>query len=620
MEATGQELVSQGNSRRSVPHALHRYRKGTDMKRIRPSVLWMLLLASTCTATATTGAESQYEWVPNEILVKFKPGLSSDQKAAIMQGHLIYEFRSSRSELWKSIAKSVESMVAELDGNPDVEYVEPNYIVRAFDTPNDNWFGRCWGLHNTGLRDHGGNLGVADADIDAPEAWDIFHGSSSTVVAIIDTGVDYNHPDLAANIWSNPGEIAGNGVDDDGNGYIDDSHGWDFLNKDADPMDDNDHGTHCAGIVGAVGNNRIGVAGVNWNVQIMALKSLSADGVGSTADATMAVEYATLMGVDVISASWGGPGFSHTLVAAIEAANAAGVFFVAAAGNLDNNNDVSPNYPSNYESPNVVAVLATNNRDQRVVELDWWASNYGATTVDIGAPGLYIYSTTRSNTYQMASGTSMATPHVAGALALLRGRFPDIPVAGGRHALLTYGYDPVPALSGYCVTGGRLNAASLLGSSDTTPPSAVSDLSVTGFTSDRVTLSWTAPGDDGAVGTAFGYDVRHAHAPIITEADWAAASQAIGEPTPLAAGTPQWMSVSGLTASTTFYFSVRAIDDYGHRAPISNSPGGGTLPPPIASIGPPTLSAVLATGGSTTQVLSIANVGGPGVGVLDFTP
>jgi len=589
------------------------------MKRTCPSLLWILLLASTCNATAATGAERKYEWVPNEILVKFKPGRSSDQKATIMQGQLIYEFRSSGSELWKCDAKSVESMIAELDANPDVEYVEPNYVVRAFVTPNDIWFGHCWGLHNTGLPDYRGNPGVADADIDAPEAWDTFRGSASTVVAIVDTGVDYNHPDLAANIWSNPGEIPGNGVDDDGNGYIDDIRGWDFFNKDADPMDDNDHGTHCAGIVGAVGNNTVGIAGVNWTVQIMGLKFLGALGAGSMADAAMAIEYATLMGVDVISASFGGFGYNRTLEGAIEAANAASIFFVAAAGNVDNNNDVSPYYPCSYESPNVVSVLATNNRDQRAVFDDEQASNYGATTVDIGAPGLHIYSTTINNTYSMFSGTSMAAPHVAGALALLRGQFPDIPVAGGRHALLTYGYDPVPALSGYCVTGGRLNVARLLGSSDTTPPSAVSDLAVIEFTSDRVTLSWTAQGDDGAVGTAFAYDVRYAHAPIITEADWAAASQATGGPAPLAAGTSQWLAVGGLTASTMFYFSIRTIDDYGNRAPLSNSPGCETLPPPIASVSPPMLSAALATGGSTTQVLAVANAGGPGAGVLDFT-
>jgi subtilisin family serine protease len=586
------------------------------MKRILSLLLLAIAMAGLFATGASAAVDTSRQWVPGELIVKFKPGVSSAQKALLVQGQKVKEFTFIGAEHWKVGNNSVEAAVAALEANPNVEYAEPNYLLYALETPTDPRFGDLWGLNNTGQLDDGGNAGTPDADIDAVEAWDVYTGSSSVVVAVIDTGVDYTHPDLAANAWTNPGEIAGNGIDDDSNGFIDDIHGWDFANGDNDPMDDNDHGTHCSGTIGGVANNGIGVAGVNWNVKIMGCKFLTSGGSGSTANAISCIEYATLMGVDVMSNSWGGGGYDAALEAAIQAAYAADIFFVAAAGNSGQDNDVTANYPSNYNVNNVIAVMATNNRDQRVVEPGWWSSSYGATTVDIAAPGLYIWSTTPGNTYQNFSGTSMATPHVAGAMAMLRGRFPSISVDDGKALLMNLGNDVVPALDGLCVTGARLNLLKLIADPDVTLPSAVIDLAVGATASNWLQLNWTAPGDDGIVGTTSSYDIRYAAAPITDQVSWDAATQVTGEPDPAVSGTAETMQVNGLVASSTYYFSIRAKDEYGNLGDFSNSPAGTTLAPPTIAVAPSSLSASLSTGGSETQTLTVTNTG---VGVLDFT-
>lgn len=328
-------------------------------------------------------------------------------------------------------------------------YAEPNYRVKVLSSiPNDPRFCELWGMHNTGQTG-----GTPDADIDAPEAWDIANGSHEIVVAVIDSGVDYTHADLAPNIWVNEAEANGTpGVDDDGNGYEDDIYGYDFCNDDPDPMDDHDHGTHCAGTIGAVGNNGEGVTGVCWNVRIMALKFLDSDG-GNTADAIECVEYSTLMGANLSSNSWGGGGYSQGLKDAIEAAGAAGMLFVAAAGNDGQNNDTIPLYPSSYVCSNIIAVMATDHDDERSI---WspYSSNYGLTSVDLGAPGTDILSCEPGGGYQYMDGTSMAAPHVAGACALIWSMNPMLSNSEVKDILLGT-VDPV--LSGLCVSEGRLN-------------------------------------------------------------------------------------------------------------------------------------------------------------------
>jgi subtilisin family serine protease/subtilisin-like proprotein convertase family protein len=344
---------------------------------------------------------------------------------------------------------SVETGLAALRSNPFVLYAEPNYRVQALLIPNDPRFGELYGLHNTGQ-----SGGLVDADIDGPEAWDNHVGSGNTIVAVIDTGVDYNHPDLAANMWTNvPESIGQPGVDDDGNGFVDDIHGYDFVNNDGDPFDDHFHGTHVAGTIGAIGNNSTGVTGVNWNVQIMALKFLDAGGGGFIEDAIRAVDYAAANRAFISNNSWGGGPYSQGLKDAIDAAGVVGHVFVAAAGNSGSNNDQFPMYPASYSSENIIAVAATDRRDQRAS-----FSSYGATTVDLGAPGVDILSTLPGNSYGYLSGTSMATPHVAGVVALVRDLHPTWTYSQVKDQILST-VDPLASLNGITVTGGRVNAA-----------------------------------------------------------------------------------------------------------------------------------------------------------------
>jgi subtilisin family serine protease len=340
---------------------------------------------------------------------------------------------------------TVENALKTFNKTDGILYAEPDYEVTVDSTiPNDTLFNELWGMHNTGQ-----SGGTIDADIDAPEAWDISTGSKNIIVAVIDTGVDYTHPDLAANMWVNEGEIPGNGQDDDGNGYIDDVYGYDFCNNDGDPWDDHYHGTHCAGTIGAVGNNNQGVAGVCWNVRIMAVKFLNSAGSGSTSDAISSVQYSVLMGANLSSNSWGGGGYSQGLKDAIDAAGAAGMLFVAAAGNDGVNNDTYPHYPSSYDSESLIAVMATNRYDNKSS-----FSNYGPVSVDLGAPGSEILSCKPGNQYQYLNGTSMATPHVAGACALLW----SVNSATGNLEIKNMLLETVdPTLAGQCVSGGRLN-------------------------------------------------------------------------------------------------------------------------------------------------------------------
>lgn len=342
---------------------------------------------------------------------------------------------------------------------PGVADVSPDYRVRALLTPDDARYPSAWGLNNTG---QGG--GTIDADIDAPEAWDRTTGSSSVVVAVSDTGIDYTHPDLRDNMWRNPGEVAGNGIDDDHNGYVDDVFGYDFFNNDPDPMDDHGHGTHVAGIIGAKGNNSLGVVGVNWNVKLMALKFLGTDGTGTLSGAIAALNYAVAMGASVSNNSWGGGGASDLYRQALVNASAAGHIFVAAAGNESSNNDTRPSYPASYNIDNVIAVAATDNRD-RLASF----SNYGATSVHLGAPGVEILSTVPRNGavgdpsgYTACSGASMAAAHVTGVVALVKSLHPEWSARQVINQVLATA-DPVPALQGRTITGGRVNAAAAVG-------------------------------------------------------------------------------------------------------------------------------------------------------------
>ena len=310
--------------------------------------------------------------VEGELLVKFRRGTLATQRAVAHGWAGARRLRAFNvvpglEQVRLPEGVTVKDAIARYRAHPDVVYAEPNYIVHALQdaqaTPNDPQFGTLWGLHNTGQ-----SGGTPDADIDAPEAWNITTGSSDVVVAVIDTGTDYTHPDLAANMFQNTADCNANGVDDDGNGYIDDCYGIDALNNDSDPMDDNRHGTHTAGTIGAFGNNGLGVVGVNWNVRLMPCKFLGANGSGPTTAAIACLEYVKTMkdrGVNIVatSNSWGGGGYSQALYDAIDAQRQRGILFIASAGNAALDNDTNAVYPANYPLPNVISVAATTRTD-----------------------------------------------------------------------------------------------------------------------------------------------------------------------------------------------------------------------------------------------------------------
>ncbi len=344
-----------------------------------------------------------------------------------------------------------------LASNTHIASYSPDTIVQLQVEPNDAQFDQLWGLNNTGQ-----SGGTPDADIDAPEAWEITTGSRETIVAVIDTGIDTDHPELVNNLWVNPGEIPNNGLDDDQNGFVDDIHGWNFRDNSPNVNDTGGHGTHVSGTIAAEGNNAsevssdADVVGVNWQASIMALKAFGTFG-ASTSDLIAATNYATMMAgtgqnVRVINASYGGGFFSSQEAASIEAAGDAGILFVAAAGNDSSNTDSFAHYPSNYDVETLLSVAATTRSDTLA---DF--SNYGAVTVDLGAPGDSVLSTVPGGGLDTYRGTSMATPHVAGTAALIWSVNPEA-TPGEVRDLILAGVDPLPALDGITVTGGRLNA------------------------------------------------------------------------------------------------------------------------------------------------------------------
>ena len=345
------------------------------------------LLSADNVSTLDVGNNLEIDYVPGELLVKYKPQVRTATSSFYKNNWNISTIRTFKSTGCQHVklpqGMTVEQAMDMYRNDPDVEYAEPNYIYHATLTPNDTSFNELWGLHNTGQPVNGTN-GTSDADIDATEAWDMVTGSAAVIIAVVDSGVKYDHEDLIGNIWSNPGEAL-NGGDTDGNGYVDDIRGWDFIDNDNDPMDYNDHGTHVAGTIAAVGNNNLGVAGVCWTAKIMPIRGLDAAGSGTAANLLSAIQYANANGADVINNSWGGGPYSQSLKDAIDLSNAV---VVCAAGNSNVNTDTTPYYPSSYTSPNIISVAATDQNDNRAS-----FSNYGVTSVDVGAPGTNIYST-----------------------------------------------------------------------------------------------------------------------------------------------------------------------------------------------------------------------------------
>lgn len=363
---------------------------------------------------------------------------------------------------------SVPNHCAELKAaDPSIATCDPNHEIKASITPNDARFTQLWGLRNT----------TGGPDIAATSAWNVTTGSRTrSIVAVVDTGIDYTHPDLAANAWVNPNEIAGNGIDDDGNGYVDDVHGINAITSTGDPMDDNSHGTHVSGTIGAAGNNSTGVVGVNWEAQIIGAKFLDASGSGDLASEVRALNYVGDLkqyhGIDIVAvnASYGSSSSSTAEYNAILRLRNLGILFMAAAGNDSANNDTTDSFPANFALDNIISVAAIDISGNLAS-----FSNYGVSKVHIAAPGDGIVSTIPGNRYASYSGTSMATPHVTGAAGLLKAAHPEYSMAQIRQQLLTYG-TPYPTLAGVVATGKILNVAAMLNATmEPAPPPAPQD-------------------------------------------------------------------------------------------------------------------------------------------------
>ncbi len=461
--------------------------------------------------------------VPGELLIKLKEDLilplSQGPRLAVLdETHQIAGSRLERTySSFPNIALVkvnpgvlLDSAIAAYKRSGLVERISYNYIRKASVLPDDALLadGKQWGIENTGQLG-----GIEGADISAAEAWEIGNDASEIVIAILDSGIRYTHEDLAENMWINPGEIAGNGIDDDNNGYIDDIHGINTVGVDGsrtpetegDPMDDLGHGTHVAGIAGAVGNNGKGVVGVAWRTKLMALKFLGSQGEGSDADAIECINYAREQGARIINSSWGGLDFNPLLGDAIEEANEAGIYFVAAAGNESSNNDDQPNYPSSYAYPNVVSVTATDKRNGFAT-----FANFGESEVELAAPGVGIHSTyfNSDDDYRALSGTSMATPFVSGAIALMLARFPEEPMVTILNRLYS-STDTLESLARRCRSGGRLNLGRALQSEMPAPLNdnfesatqvSISPFIVSGFNSNASSEISESPHDANAVG------------------------------------------------------------------------------------------------------------------------
>ena len=447
------------------------------MKRFLVPFMLVGLLFGSFSAGATA-APTQHDYVPNQVLVQFREGVTAEEQAAALsrvntnaREHIANK-ASGRAELvLATIGSSVEDAVARLANHPAVEFAEPNWIYTHGATSDDPYYtdGSLWGMYGDGTspaNQYGSQAG---------EAWAANHtGSKAVYVGVIDEGIQFTHPDLDANVWNNPFDPA-DGVDNDGNGYVDDIRGWDFANGDNTIYDGgprgslDDHGTHVSGTIGAEGGNRTGVAGVNWNVTLISGKFLGRRG-GTLANAVKAVDYFTDLktrhGLNIVATnnSWGGGGFSQALLDAINRGGKAGILFIAAAGNggsdgVGDNNDSTANYPSNYECTadgtyDCVIAVAAIKSDGFLASF----SNYGATKVDLGAPGVGVYSTTAFNGYSSYNGTSMATPHVTGGAALYASTNPGATAAQIKDAILRSAV-ATPSLSGKTVTGGRLNVS-----------------------------------------------------------------------------------------------------------------------------------------------------------------
>jgi subtilisin family serine protease len=569
------------------------------------------MLLQTLHARTQTPVEMDPDVMPREILVKFQHSSTTEereQQRIIYNPQVLHVYRSG-VERWRfDYDVNPRVLAAALGESSVIEYAHPNWRIVFADTydPNDQYYvdGSQWSLKNTGQSVNGVN-GTEDADIDADEAWTISMGDPNVIIAVLDNGVDRQHRDLQSNMWTNAAELSGqNNFDDDGNGYIDDKYGLDLvghngsLDYDGDPLpwDDNEecqlvtgHGTRVAGIAAGVGDNGIGISGVAYRAKIMAIRFDY-----NLAQATEAVDYAVDNGADIINASFIVPNCTgvpcgQALYDAMKRARDMEVMVIAAAHNSGIDLDADPNVmraPATYDLANVITVTSTDPNDV------FANHNYGAVSVDLAAPGIHLISTRPrfaewgdscdppefllDEPYNSEPGSSFAAPMVAGAAALLRSMNRGMPGEVIRERLLNTVDPNIYSLASKTVTGGRLNVYSAIQGQDTQFPQAISSLSAGSSTTTTINLSWNATGDDGSVGTAHLYHIRHSPQPI-NEGNFFKAAKVQGAPAPASSGTVQNSTLSGLSSATCYYIALKAYDEWGN-GPLSNVVRCGTRP------------------------------------------
>lgn len=538
------------------------------------------------------------EYAPGVVLVTFKPRVNEQSKAALIEGMGLIHDRAHSNQYFARL-KVANPIILQVYGNEDgicaalrrspiIRTAELDMAIKPDQTlPNDPMFGQLWGLHNTGQ-----SGGTPDADVDAPEAWDAAGTYPRLVVAVADDGCDWNHPDLLNNIYTNPDEIPGNNIDDDNNGYIDDVHGWDFVSNDNNvtPGAGYEHGTHVCGTVGAVINNNIGICGINPRSYVMPLLMYAGQG-SWMSDLARSIDYAWQNGATVISVSYNIDGYTQVLVDAIVRAGNADVVYCNSAGNNGQQNP--PRQAIRNVAPNSIFVAATDRNDQLAS-----FSNYG-TLVEIGAPGVAITSTTPGNTYQTWDGTSMATPHVAGAVAVVRALFPNLTARQALDRVIGTA-DIVPALVGK-VAGGRLNLNNSI-DQDSTPPSDPLKMSLQRYNSSNAQVLFISSGDDGTVGRASKYDFRVSASPI-TVGNFNSAIPVIVQVPPTDALRKVIATIPNLPPASNLYCAVRAQDNVGNvSAGIATCRIKTTVVPVIEDAeGAPKFSAVSGPWAITTE-------------------
>ena len=554
----------------------------------------------------------EIKFIPNRVIIKFKPGVQSAEISQLRQQmNAEHEFNLDLigAEVWSFRDRNLNDIITSFSTHAAVEFIQPDIVYDLPDVveesiedvrqqqglqtedglvPNDQHYNLLWAFNNTGQ-----SGGTPGADISAEQAWALETGSSDVIIAVLDSGVDYNHPDLNPNMWQNA------------QGH----YGANFAGGDVtNPMDFNSHGTHVAGTIAAVGNNGIGVTGTMWNASIMAVRVCGSNGCAQSA-IVQGLAFAIENGAMISNNSYGtqtptAAGPPPAYVSMMEAAQAAGHFFITSAGNSNNNNDILNVYPANLmrDFDNVFSVGNSTRNDTRNP-----GSCFGSETVHVFAPGTQILSTVLNGGYGYKTGTSMSSPIVAGIAGLIVSANPDADYHFIKERLME-GVDVLPAFENISISGGRVNASNSVLVDDGVPPATVTDLSVEVMGQTFASLSWTAPGNSGTEGRAGSYEIRFSTEPI-DDGNFESANLIADTPRPSPAGNEESYFVRGLEPETQYYFALRATDVFGNVADVSNIVSGTTDSPPAIELSLASITDEVELDSSTDYTFTVTNNG-----------